>query len=490
MRPARLAALARIGAALFLLVNLAMALSHVPNDYVNGDESQHAQIAWLVAGGQVPYRDFWDNHGPIFGLANGWLFDVAGITPELGTIVAGRVLAALVLAGLLALTFGLARDLALSRTGALAAVAILASLVFVQDKGTEFRPDVLQNLFWLGGLRLALRRSAWPLSIAGALFGLAVMTNAKAAIGPAFVVAFLLVEPVLGRGRWQEALRSAGSIGAGALVASLPLLAWFAAQGALGALVEANLYWNLVATAGQRDTGRALEYLRFFASDQAPFVLLAVVGTALWLRDLGSAHGLLDRRRGALLLVAAAGTTAGWALNLYSQFFLIFLPLLAVICAFGLERLAALAGNRGGRGVAALGLLLALGAAVMIREASIRATFTPHPNLLRQQASTERLRVLSPRPEAVGVLWDGCPGFVYRELLQYYWLTDPTTGIAVERVSGENPFGAPFVALLESRRVRFIVGRDDGVLDELPAATSRYIRKHYRYGDCLWERLP
>jgi 4-amino-4-deoxy-L-arabinose transferase-like glycosyltransferase len=422
------------------------------------------------------------------------LLEASGVTPELGTIVAGRWVSALALAALLALTWRLARDLALTSTGALAAIAILTSLVFVQDKGTELRPDLLQNLFWLAGLSLVLRhlpdRKPRPMLLAGLCVGLAVMTNAKAAIGPAFVLVFLLAEPIVGRARWHEALSSIGLMTTGALAAWLPLLAWFAAQGAVGALLEANVYWNLVATAGQRDTGRALEYLRFFVSDQTPFLLLVAAGTALWLGDLASPGGRLDRQRGWLFAVAAAGTTAGWALNLYSQFFLIFLPLLAVIGAFGLERLAARVVTAGGRGVAVLVVAITLGAAVMIREAAIRATFTPHVNLLRQQASTARLLALSPRPEAVGVLWDGCPGFVYREVLQYHWLTDPTTGIAVERVSGANPFGARLVDLLEARRVRFIVGRDDGVLDDLPAATSRYVRENYRYSDCLWERLP
>ena len=36
------------------------------NRSIDPDESQHLHVAWLVAQGQVPYRDFWEHHLPLF----------------------------------------------------------------------------------------------------------------------------------------------------------------------------------------------------------------------------------------------------------------------------------------------------------------------------------------------------------------------------------------------------------------------------------------
>ena len=36
------------------------------NRVIDPDESQHLHGAWLVGQGQVPYRDFWEHHMPLF----------------------------------------------------------------------------------------------------------------------------------------------------------------------------------------------------------------------------------------------------------------------------------------------------------------------------------------------------------------------------------------------------------------------------------------
>ena len=37
-----------------------------PQPAIDPDESQHLHVAWLIAQGQVPYRDFWEHHLPFF----------------------------------------------------------------------------------------------------------------------------------------------------------------------------------------------------------------------------------------------------------------------------------------------------------------------------------------------------------------------------------------------------------------------------------------
>ena len=38
----------------------------VLNRSLDADESQHLHAAWLVGQGQVPFRDFWEHHLPLF----------------------------------------------------------------------------------------------------------------------------------------------------------------------------------------------------------------------------------------------------------------------------------------------------------------------------------------------------------------------------------------------------------------------------------------
>ncbi len=481
------------GTTLFLLVNLAFTLCRVPNDQFDGDEPEHAEIAWLVAQGQIPYRDFWEAHGPLYSLLNGFLIRVADPEPQLGLLVGFRALNACVYGAILVLTYAMARALSLSRLSALAAVAMLSSLFFIQDKVTEFRPDVVQNLFWLAGLWLMLREDAGRdlrrTLLAGMLFALAVMTNAKAAIGPLFVGIAMAGAAAFGGSSWRIAGRGLVGLAAGAAPVYLAFVTYFFVFDSVANFHFSTVTWMLAAAAAERTATRGWEYLRFFLSDQTPFVLLTLAGLALWFRDVAGRAGTLDKERGWLMLVVTIGTTAGWVLNLYTQFFLVFLPLLSIIASFGLTRIAELARQRAGiRGLWLVAVLVVISAGFMIREAGIRATIREHPNLVFQKAATRRLLAESLPGEPVAALWFDCPGYAFRSPLQYYWLVDPGVGRVVQYFSGKDPFGAAFVRNLEERRVRLIVGRDSGPFENLAPETRRYIREGFSYEGCFWRR--
>lgn len=475
----------------WLLAALALLAIRALNDQFDSDEFQHAHLAWLIAGGEVLYRDMWDHHGPLFALANGWLLRVSGAAPGMDLLFGCRAGSVLATAGLAALTYATARLLQLSRVTGLASAALFLTLLFVQDKGAECRPDTWQNLFWMAGLALVLldlRRQRVRVALAaGLLFGLAVLSNLKAAIGPLCIILYLVLGGGLHKLSPAAVLRELALLAAGGAIAVAGFAAWFAAQGALPELWHFNVTWNLIAAAGETGNGRGVDYLGMMLRHQAPF-MLAVAAGVLFARRL-------PRAEGGLLLAVAAGTGLGWALNNYTQYFLIFLPLWSVVAAFGAGELLRVLAERGGATWQRAGIAGVLAGIALLVGTAVR--FTPldeHPNLAVQKSLASLILRATERDEPVGVIWDYCGGFVFNRPVQYYWAAEPSIGRAVERdrawnPSGENPFGRAWTDALDAQQVRFIVGRESDLFTGLPVETQAWVRAHYRNNGCLWKRI-
>jgi len=488
MRPQRLSAwLAGLAVLAAGLVLMAMRLAY---DLFDADELQHAHLAWLVAGGKQLYVDIWDNHGPLYTLANAVVLRLADPAPSLDLLFACRALSACAAIGIGACTWLIARRAGLSRLAALTAVSILASLVFAQDKAMECRPDGWQNLFWLAGLALlatgtTLRRAAG----AGALWASAILINAKAALGPLAVLLFWL----LGR-RWHgrtviETRRAIVAAAAGGLAVYLPVLAWFQATGAAWALHEYALLWNLQALGNSGPSTLSDDNVRFLVVRQWPFVLALLLGSVWWIVDLARRHESLQREAAAMIATAALITGLSLGMDFYYQFFLICLPLWSIVAAHGVQRSAvALAERFGPVASWTAGVAAAAGAAVLLATAARITPESPRHELVFQESFTRFMLATTPREEPLGVIWDICGGFMFNEPLQFYWGAEAAIGKAAERHAGSDPFGQPFIDALERGQVRFVIGRDTGLLNQLPAITQSYLRERYRYSNCLWTR--
>lgn len=474
----------------FLLANVAFVVTRVPFDMLDADELQHAHIAWLVAGGKILYRDFWEHHGPFFGLMNGLILSISDARPSIDLLLRCREAAAVATAGIALLTWRIARQLRLEPRAAVTAAAIFLSLAYVQDKGPECRPDAWQNLFWMAGLSLALsnlsKRRIGVALAAGAVLGLAVLTNLKVGIGPFALFLYY----VLGQRSHGLAPRAvvtdlaALAVGAAAVYAGF--LAYFLAHDAARAFHVFTISWNFLAAGEISGDGRAAAQLGFMLKRQLPFMLAVVVGAALWLRDIRQPIGTLARPGGALVLVAALVTGTSWLSNNYPQLFLIFLPLWSLLATFGL--FALLAWARQYAGVAGASLLATVAAAAMLATSQRQALYGEQEMLRFQKRFTATMLIATPRTEAIGVIWDVCGGFMFNAPLQYYWAGDPAVARTVARDTGTNPFGQPFIDALERERVRYVVGRDGPMLGGLPEVTQRYLREHYAYDNCLWTR--
>jgi hypothetical protein len=215
------------------------------------DELQHLHVAWNIAHGLLPYRDFFEHHPPLYHLL---LTPLVGLIPQLDLRLA--IASALVELTILLVSIALFERLLRVTLGprlacyGVGAWLLLPPYVF---KAFELRPDWIALALLLAALLCLARAVAqtnsrtpgWSLA-SGALAGVGVCLTQKAALPGVGVGIWLL-------GVWlcapPEHRRARGSALIGfSLGACLPvaaLLLVFARYGAVGALIEHTLLINL-----------------------------------------------------------------------------------------------------------------------------------------------------------------------------------------------------------------------------------------------------
>lgn len=442
-------AVAAAGAAYAAVVAAGLAHRHW-----DPDEFQHAQFAWLVAQGQVPFRDFFEHHPPLWHLlaapfAGG--VDASRAESVFGFLVGARA-ASLLLSGVLALlAWMLARRFAPPPVPGLA-VALLLGAGFVITKGVEVRPDPLcAVLLACSGLALAKAaggvRAGWWCFAAGLAFGAAAMASLKAAMaGPGLALGFLLLAaPRLGV---APAVGAAVAAVPGAVLALLPVGFWFAAHGALPAFGQHVL---LIHLDWPRDGGGALlNHLRLMAERDVVLVLLGLAG-------LGCVRGEAAR---FLLPVLVSLAIGGFALPVaQEQYILLALPFGAIWAAIAagalVARLPSLRLRRW-----AFAVLAVLLAATTARNL--------HAGYARTDTATRALvaALLAQVPPDGTILAGWTPGFGFRKpAWRHFFLHEE-----VQRVVPARDFAALDEGL-RSGRIRPIAA-DADVLHRLPPAIA------------------
>jgi hypothetical protein len=67
---------------IFLLV-LILRILYATHYRIDSDEPQHLHVVWGWAQGMIPYRDYFDNHSPLFHLLCAPLFTLLGVRPDI-----------------------------------------------------------------------------------------------------------------------------------------------------------------------------------------------------------------------------------------------------------------------------------------------------------------------------------------------------------------------------------------------------------------------
>jgi hypothetical protein len=327
----------------------------------NSDEPQHAHVVWGWTRGLVQYRDFFDNHTPLFHML--WAPLLAAFGDSVRSLFWLRLTMLPLYLAALALTYVLGRRL-LSPRAALWGTVLTALLPPFFVKTLEFRTDVPWTLLWLAAFQVTTGGALGParLFAAGLLVGAAAAVSLKSSLVLACLLGSALAAalwPMAGGGRRGEALTSgagaspaigtrfssrgsnvvrslitAGAGLAGLLAIPAAVALYFRLHGALDALLAGAVWHNLqVSQHGPDPLKRALILA-------AGVPLLLVI--ARW--SLRAGPPAFARQR--LLLVLTAGSyliamQALWPL-ITSQTYLPVEPLLCLFIAA-----AATAGRRG-----------------------------------------------------------------------------------------------------------------------------------------------
>jgi Dolichyl-phosphate-mannose-protein mannosyltransferase len=342
---------------------------------IDPDEFEHLHAAYLVFRGEVPYRDFFEHHAPALYYLLQPLFWLVG--GELSVLWLGRLVLWLCSLGTLALTARVANRLGGAPAGLVAATLLAWSTIF-HLKGIELRPDVPATLLVTSCVALALDAPlTWRrwLTIA-ALAGLATLFTQKSIVP----IAGLTVASVLRGCRTGHSSRAAiipAAMLAGGAFAWGGALSAFAIAGADGdflhGTVEQLLSWPV--------RSQRWEQLR-------PTL---VAEPAVWIAGLMEILAALRQirreaawRDGRLLAAITAILSAGslvWVKATYSQFYLLWFPLLAALAACRIVSWSRASARRSSMLPAALlgGLLLAVQSALGWRAFELQANGSlPH----------------------------------------------------------------------------------------------------------------
>jgi Dolichyl-phosphate-mannose-protein mannosyltransferase len=317
----------------FVALAAALLLIRLPSlvQPMGADQSLYAYVGEQIRAGGLPYRDAWDQKPPAIhflyaGLRTMWAGDA--IVPFADLAAAGAAAWLLYLVG---------RELAPGATGAWAALIflLLSNPAFTRLAGVRLRAQcetfiaVIEVAALLLLARSRIRRPAAILLAAGALFGLAFTFKYNTVV---FGVAGLATLAVWRRPSMKDILLLA----AGALIPIAVFLLVFAAGGALPALFDATILYNLEYS---RETYRgsfdALRYLLTFPIETARVDGLWTLGGAGCLLLLASVRAQPARLIPVLWVAAACASIAINGSRSLPQYFIQANPFLALAAASG-----------------------------------------------------------------------------------------------------------------------------------------------------------
>ncbi len=147
----------------------------------NSDEPQHAHVVWGWTRGLVQYRDFFDNHTPLFHML--WAPLLAAFGESVRSLFWLRLTMLPLYLGALALTYLVGRRLFSERAAAWGTV-LTALLPPFFVKTLEFRTDVPWTLLWLAAFQVATGGGIGPgrLFVTGLLVGAAAAVSLKSSL--------------------------------------------------------------------------------------------------------------------------------------------------------------------------------------------------------------------------------------------------------------------------------------------------------------------
>ncbi|MBV9391688.1 MAG: glycosyltransferase family 39 protein [Verrucomicrobia bacterium] len=243
--------------AIFFVV-LGLKILYALHFRIDSDEPQHLHVVWGWTQGMIPYRDLFDNHSPLFQWLAAPAFKFFGERADI--IVPMRMLMIILFLGSVFLVFRIFSSVHSLSVGLWSAVftASWPKFFFVS---TEFRPDDLWTLIWLGLVAVSVRGtfSARRALFVGLLLGTAFSVSMKTLLMLTSLVfasaALVFFRTLTGEQmRWRGWLPAAASLMFGMIIVPGMVVSFFAAHGALAAMYYCIIEHNLDAISANGST--------------------------------------------------------------------------------------------------------------------------------------------------------------------------------------------------------------------------------------------
>jgi uncharacterized membrane protein len=316
-------------AGFLLLIAFGLRCLYIVRYRYDSDEPQHLHTTWGWTQGLLHYRDFFDNHTPLFHMLFSPLVAVLGERTDILSYMRFAMVPLWIVSLCCVAKMG-AR--LYSRRAGLWAAAFLSLLTWWFFCSVEYRTDNLWTPLWLGALTILVtgKLSKSRAFCAGLVLGLCFCASMKTSALFASAALAALAAPMLCARRldWKETQRVSSAaffVVAGTLVAPAALCAFFAAHGALQSLFYGAIQHNLVAGV---DAKNHPWYLRLALPISLPFLGVAAYWIGRFSPDRATAV-----RRVFLFLTATiyyGALYSVWTL-LTRQDFLPFYPVITVV---------------------------------------------------------------------------------------------------------------------------------------------------------------
>jgi hypothetical protein len=235
-----------IGVAAAAMLRVVLALHY----RIDSDETQHLHVVWGWSHGLLPYRDFFDNHMPLFHILCVPLLRLTGERPETILLVRFAMLPMFVAMALL--TYRITASIDSKRAAVWAtAIGCLAPQFFLSS--VEFRTDILWATSWLAAVAILVCGPLTPrrFALAGLALGIAAATSAKTsmlmfslAIAAAVTLVITREQPV----SRSRIVKSALIFAAAALAPVAAIAIYVFRRGIWDAFIDCTVRHNVVSS--------------------------------------------------------------------------------------------------------------------------------------------------------------------------------------------------------------------------------------------------
>ena len=335
----------RIAILVFILLAFFLRIPILKARCFDPDEFQHLHSARQIYHGDVPYRDYFEHHTPFLHFVLARFYPIFG--EEIHILFAARALMMVFVGVILCLTGILAAMLYGVDAGLFAALFLSYVIMFL-EKTIEVRPDLPAVMFWLAALILMVRgiqrnqespALRWHL-FSGLCMGMAIMSTQKALFafgGISLALLWTLADRRLGGSIWRRVKLVAVFLGGTAIPIGLVCL-YFLAHNGLWQFVNCNFIMNFRWKYRFKPYDSIRGLLRqnpFFSAISLLGLLIATV--RMWKRE--------EVIRGTFIPVLPAYILIVGLFIMpvpHRQYYMMFLPLLALYCGFVFGQIAAI----------------------------------------------------------------------------------------------------------------------------------------------------